>query len=339
MTTRMFVDTLGRAVHIPHAPQRLVSLVPSLTEVLFSFGRGARVVGITDYCTEPAAGVVGKTTIGGTKNPDIAAILALQPHLVLAVAEENQRQDVEQLAAAGVPVYVFEPRTVRDGIDLLWRVADLLECRPDVAAQIQAIEQDYAETLALVASRQRVRVFCPIWKDPYMTINAETYVHDTLRVCGGDNIFAHRQRHFPLAADLGRHPEATGERYEEGPEGPVPTQSRQGLRPQSGHTDYPISTPTQSRQRDRRYPRITLTEMAALAPEVILLPDEPYVFSAADIADFAPFPEVPAVRDGRIYRIDGKMVSWYGPRIGHSLRTLRDLLWLGTASTPAQWGA
>ena len=293
MTTRTFVDTLGRAVHIPHAPQRLVSLVPSLTEVLFSFGRGVQVVGITDYCTEPAAGVAGKTTIGGTKNPDIAAILALQPHLVLAVAEENQRQDVEQLAAAGVPVYVFEPRTVRDGIDLLWRVADLLDCRPDVAAQLRAIEQDYAETVALVAGRQRVRVFCPIWKDPYMTINAETYVHDTLRVCGGDNIFARRQRRFPLAADLGRHPEATGERYAE---------------------------------RDRRYPRITLAEMAALAPEVILLPDEPYVFSTADIADFTPFPEVPAVRDGRIYLIDGKMVSWYGPRIGHSLRTLRDLL-------------
>src|SRR5262249_40543429 len=110
---------------------------------------------------------------------------------------------------------------------------------------------------------------------------------------------------------------ATGERYEEGPEGPAPTQSR---------------------QRDRRYPRITLAEMAALTPEVILLPDEPYVFSVADIADFTPFPEVPAVRDGRIYLIDGKMVSWYGPRIGHSLRTLQDLLWLGTASTLAKGG-
>ena len=293
MTTHTFVDTLGRAVYLPHTPQRLVSLVPSLTEVLFSFGRGAQVVGITDYCTEPPAGVAGKTTVGGTKNPDIAQILDLQPHVVFAVAEENQRQDIERLAAAGVQVYVFEPRTVRDGIDLLWRVADILDCRAEVTAQIHAIEQDYAETVALVAGRQRVRVFCPIWKDPYMTINAETYVHDTLRVCGGDNIFARRQRRFPLAADLGRHPETTGERYAE---------------------------------RDRRYPRITLAEMATLAPEVILLPDEPYVFSTADIADFTPFPEVPAVRDGRIYLIDGKMVSWYGPRIGHSLRTLRDLL-------------
>ena len=293
MSTRTFVDALGRAVPIRHAPQRLVSLVPSITEVLFNFGRGQQVVGITDYCTEPAAAVATKTKIGGTKNPDIAAILALRSDLVFAVAEENRRQDVEQLAAAGVSVYVFAPRTVRDGIDLLWRVADLLDCRSEVTGQMQAIEQDYAETIALVERHQRVRVFCPIWKDPYMSINEDTYVHDVLRVCGGDNIFAHRQRRFPLAADLGQQPETTDAR---------------------------------STERDRRYPRITLEEMAALRPEVVLLPDEPYLFSQADMADFTPFPEVPAVRDRRIFLIDGKMVSWYGPRIGHSLRTLRALL-------------
>ena len=293
MTARTFIDTLGRAIQIPHTPQRLVSLVPSMTEVLFSFGCGPQVVGITDYCTEPATAVAAKTKIGGTKNPDIAAILALRPELVFAVAEENRRQDVEQLAAAGVAVYVLAPRTVCDGIDLLWRVADLVDCRSEVAGQIQAIEQDYAETVALVARHQRVRVFCPIWKDPYMTINEDTYVHDVLQVCGGENIFAHRQRRFPLAADLGQRPEAMSER---------------------------------STERDRRYPRVTLEEMATLRPEVVLLPDEPYAFSAADMADFTPFPEVPAVRDGRIFLIDGKMVSWYGPRIGRSLRTLRTLL-------------
>jgi ABC-type Fe3+-hydroxamate transport system substrate-binding protein len=300
VTTRTFVDTLGRVIQLPDKPQRLVSLVPSITEVLFSFGWGQQVLGITDYCTEPAAEIAGKITIGGTKNPNLVAILALQPQLVFAVAEENRRQDIEQLAAAGVPVYVFEPRTVRDGIDLLWRVAELLDCRAEVAAPVQAIEQEYAETVALVARRQRVRVFCPIWKDPYMTINEETYVHDILRVCGGDNVFARRQRRFPLRADLaprdaelGREPEVTGGRYE---------------------------------GRDRRYPRITLEEMAALRPDVILLPDEPYAFSATDIADFTPFPEVPAVRDRRIMLIDGKIVTWYGPRIGQNLRTLRQLL-------------
>jgi ABC-type Fe3+-hydroxamate transport system substrate-binding protein len=290
---RDVVDTFGRTVRLPDDPQRLVSLVPSITETLFDFGRGEQVVALTDYCTEPAAGIAGKTTIGGTKNPDVAAIIDLQPDLVLAVAEENRRGDVDQLAAAGVPVYVFEPRTVRDGIDLLWRVAELLGCRTEVAGRIEAIEHDLADTEAVAAARPRVRVFCPIWKDPYMTINHDTYIHAMLTACGGDNVFADRQRRFPLAADLGRRPAADGERHE---------------------------------ARDRRYPRLTLDEMAAHRPDVILLPDEPYPFSDVDLPDFAPFADVPAVRDGRVHLIDGKIVSWYGPRIGRSLRALRRLL-------------
>jgi ABC-type Fe3+-hydroxamate transport system substrate-binding protein len=291
--TRQFEDALGRRVRLRRDPQRLVSLVPSITEALFSFGQGEKIAGITDYCTEPAAQVKHKATVGGTKNPNLDRILAMAPDLVFAVEEENRRQDVERLEAAGIPVYVFEPRTVRDGIDLLWRLAELLDYRPAVAPMLEAIEADYTETQRLVAGRRRVRVFCPIWKHPYMTINAGTYVHDVLWVCGGDNIFAPRQRRFPLAADLGQRPEQHGARYE---------------------------------HRDRRYPRVTLEEMAALQPEVILLPDEPYVFGEADLADFAPFPDVPAVRQGRIHLIDGKLVTWYGPRIGRSLRTLRDLL-------------
>lgn len=290
---RTFVDAMGRTVQVASDPQRLVSLVPSITETLFCFGKGAQVVGITDYCTEPVSEVVQKTTIGGTKNPDIPSILALQPQLVFAVAEENREHDVAQLEQAGIPVYVFEPATVRDGIDLLWQVAELLACRDEVTPMVQTIEATYADTLASVAGHKPVRVFCPIWKDPYMTIGDGTYVHDMLRVCGGSNIFAQRRRRFPLAADLGQQPERTGERYA---------------------------------ARDRRYPRITLEDMAALQPDVILLPDEPYVFSHKDLADFAPFPDVPAVRNGRIHLIDGKVVSWYGPRIEESLRTLRHLL-------------
>ena len=290
---RDFVDTFGRAVRVADEPRRLVSLVPSLTEILFDFGRGEQVMALTDYCTEPAAEVPGKTTIGGTKNPDVAAIIDMKPDLVVAVAEENRRVDVDRLAEAGVPVYVFEPRTVRDGIELLWRVADLLGCDTEVAGRVEAIEQELAETEAAVAAKPAVRVFCPIWKDPYMTINHDTYIHAMLAACGGDNVFADRHRRFPLAADLGRQPESVCERHA---------------------------------ARDRRYPRVSLDEMAARCPEVILLPDEPYPFSDADLPDFAPFIDVPAVRDGRVHLIDGKIVSWYGPRIGRSLRALRGLL-------------
>jgi ABC-type Fe3+-hydroxamate transport system substrate-binding protein len=291
-TSRTFVDPMGRAVEVPRDPQRLVSLVPSITEALFTFGWGKQIVGITNYCSEPAAAVVDTTTIGGTKNPDIAKIIALRPHVVFAVAEENRRQDVAQLEAAGIPVFVFEPRTVRHGIDMLWRIADLLDCRTEIRPLLEEIEQDYRQTRELVAQRPRVSVFCPIWKDPYMTISQDTYVHDTLLVCGGDNVFAGRQRRFPLAADLGQQCEAIGIRHQ---------------------------------QRDRRYPRVTLEEMASLRPDVILLPDEPYRFTESDKADFSRFIDVPAVRHGRVHLIDGKMVSWYGPRIGRSLRTLRVL--------------
>lgn len=290
---RDFVDTFGRSVRVPDEPRRIVSLVPSITEILFDFGFGQQVAALTDYCTEPAAGVAGKTTIGGTKNPDVAAIIDLQPQLVLAVAEENRRVDVDRLAAAGLPVYVFEPRSVREGIDLLWRVAELLDCRQGVADRIEAIEGDLADTQAVAASQPPVRVFCPIWKDPYMTINQDTYIHAMLAACGGDNVFADRRRRFPLAADLGRQSEVDDQRGE---------------------------------GRDRRYPRVTLEEMAAHRPEVILLPDEPYPFSEADLADFDPFAAVPAVHDARVHLIDGKIVSWYGPRIGQSLRALSRLL-------------
>ncbi len=292
-TARTFADTMGRTVALPQVPQRIVSLVPSITEVLFSFGWVGQVVGVTDYCTEPAAEVTNKPRIGGTKNPDVPAILDLQPQLVLAVAEENRRHDVDQLEAADIPVYVFEPGTVRAGIDLLWRVAELLDCTDAVRPSVEAIEEAYAAVQARVAGRAPVRIFCPIWKDPYMTIGEGTYVNDMLQVCGGENIFAERRRRFPLAADLGQTPERTGERDE---------------------------------GRDRRYPRVTLEEMAALQPDVILLPDEPYVFSDVDLDDFRPFAEVPAVQEGRIHLIDGKIVSWYGPRIGNSMQVLSELL-------------
>ncbi|MGH8060282.1 MAG: helical backbone metal receptor, partial [Candidatus Entotheonellia bacterium] len=177
---------------------------------------------------------------------------------------------------------------------MLAQVTGAAEAAQPILARIAAA---YRDTMALAARRPPVRVFCPIWKDPWMTINQDTFIHAMLTTCGGANIFAPRQRQFPLAADLGQAPPLEGARVE---------------------------------GRDRRYPRITLEEMAALMPEVILLPDEPYRFGEADRKDFARFPQVPAVRDRRIHVIDGKIVSWYWSRLDESLRALRELLLAGT---------
>ena len=103
-----------RPLQFDHAPRRVVSLVPSLTESLFELGVGDTVVGVTDYCIHPAERLAGLPRLGGPKNPDIAAIAALQPDLVLANWEENTRQAVEALER-GVPVWVTLPLSVPRG--------------------------------------------------------------------------------------------------------------------------------------------------------------------------------------------------------------------------------
>jgi ABC-type Fe3+-hydroxamate transport system substrate-binding protein len=278
---------------LQQTPQRIISLVPSLTEVLFAFGLGPHIVSVTDYCTEPQPEVRSKPTIGGTKNPDMQAILRLAPDFVVANVEENRRQDIEYLQAHGIPVFVCFPQTVAEALVALRTLARATAAEAQAVPVLERIEAAYEETKTFTAARRTVRVFCPIWKDPWMTINRETFMHDVIETCGGTNIFADRERRFPLAADLGERPERDAAQVE---------------------------------GRDRRYPRVTLAEMAGLMPEVILLPDEPYRFTAADRADFVGWLQVPAVRDQRILLIDGKTVCWYCSRLDESLRSLHALL-------------
>jgi len=291
--------------------ERIVSLVPSVTESLFDLGAGDKVVGRTDYCVYPTPEVESIPAVGGTKNPDVARILALKPDLVIANQEENRPSDVAALQAAGIPVFVSFPRTVRAALDLLWELARLADVHDQATARIEALERLYAQTVAWASSVPPVRVFCPIWRDPWMTFNAATYAHDLLATCGAANVFAERSRRYPLAADLGQAPFS-----------PPPTGEGQGER----------SSLARRREReevagrDTRYPRVTLDEVAALAPDLILLPSEPYAFARADMAAFAAYPDMPAVREGRILLVDGSLITWHGTRLGRALRQLPRLI-------------
>ena len=263
------IDASGVAVSVPAPPRRIVSLIPSITEILFALGLGDAVAGCTIYCTEPAEGVAATTRIGGEKNPKLELIRELGADLVLANVEENVREHVETLRAWGIPVFVTYPRTVADGVRLVRELGQVTGAARRGAELAAELERHLLDARARRGAAPRARVFCPIWRRPYMTINADTYVHDMLAVCGGENVFA--------------------------------------------------ALPT-------RYPEISLADVAAARPEVILLPDEPYRFRGAHMADFTPFPEIPAVRDRRIHLVDGKLLSWYGPRIERALALLPDLL-------------
>ncbi len=280
---------------IDHPPDTVVSLVPSVTESLFDMNLGNRLIAITNYCIYPEDGVAHLPRIGGTKNPDVERIIDLQPDLVIANQEENRKEDIESLQAAGIPVWVTFPQTIADVFNLLWNIMYLFD-ETSMVPRIRLIEQSYDWVQGITkAEENKVRkVFVPIWSDPLMTFNRNTYAHDLLTACGGTNVFAERQRMFPLEADLGKT------------------------------EPYPDDDPRVA-GRDRRYPRISVDEIVAAQPDIVLLPDEPFPFSEIDIPRFAAL-DIPAARNNRIHLIDGTHLTWPGTRVAYALNTLPALL-------------
>ena len=207
-----FTDELGLRLELEKRPERVVSLVPSLTETLFELGLDSEIVGITRFCVEPAEKVAAITKIGGTKNPDIRAILALNPDLAIANAEENRREDIQRLRDAQIPVYVTFPRTVPGAVESILGLGRVLGREPAADAMARDITRAVSEIEANVGvwSKLRLRVFCPIWKRPWMTFNANTYAHDVLRMMGFNNVFASAGERYPrttLEEALERRPD------------------------------------------------------------------------------------------------------------------------------------
>ena len=162
-----------------HAPTRarVVSLVPSVTETLLSWG--VEPVAVTRFCEVP-----GITTVGGTKNPDVESIALLKPDVVLMDEEENRAEDADALRAAGIEVHASCVRSVAGATQALQTLASLLGLEAPVA-HLPAGEE------------VRLRVWVPIWRRPWMTINADTYGSDLLAAAGMENVFAAHADRYP----------------------------------------------------------------------------------------------------------------------------------------------
>lgn len=205
-------DDLGFRLELARPPRRIISLVPSWTETLFAFGLGPEVVGVTRFCVEPADAVASIAKVGGTKNPDLRAMMKLEPDLVIANAEENRREDVEKIRENGVAVFTTYPRTVTGAVESILKLGKALGKEPEAGAMAREIITTVStiETSLGVWSKLRFRVFCPIWKNPWMAFNADTYAHDVLRLLGFNNIYASAGERYPmttLAEAIGRKPD------------------------------------------------------------------------------------------------------------------------------------
>lgn len=187
---------------------RVVSLCPSLTELVFDLGLEGALVGITKWCVHPADRVGAVEKVGGTKDPDVARIIELAPDVVLVNEEENRREDAEALVSAGVRVANSFPKTsldtaemVRDFGRVLGEVADGGEAeaiRTAAEAIATDIEARTRRVQAAAATRAATRRFAYlIWRKPYMTVNADTFASALLAQAGGVNVFADRAERYP----------------------------------------------------------------------------------------------------------------------------------------------
>jgi ABC-type Fe3+-hydroxamate transport system substrate-binding protein len=267
-----------------------------MTANLFELGFGSSVVGVTDYCIRPAEKLIDLVRVGGPKTPNLDLIKDLEPDLVIVNQEESSREAVEGLLDKGLYVWLVFPKTVQQSMDLLRSLLALYHT-DEPALRITTLQMavDYASAAA--ESQSGVPYFSTIWMgeeqgvDWFMTFNADTYMHDVLRIFGGLNVFSGRERRYPLAADLGlSEPQQ--------PEGPV----------------------------DRRYPCVTAEEVVAASPELILVPDEPYAFTGSDKDKlFQLLVDTPAVKNRNVHFIDGSLITWDGVRLGAALQTLPEL--------------
>lgn len=236
----MIVDDEGRPVPVPADVRRVVSLVPSLTEAVAATAPGL-LAGATDWCTHPAELDVPR--LGGTKNPDVAAIVAAAPDLVLANHEENRPPDLDALRAAGVPVYVTDIRTVDGAFGSLGRMLAACGCL-DEPDWLRAARQAWA---ALPERATRRRAVVPIWRRPWMAVGSDTFTGAVLARLGVDNVL------------------------HDSPE---------------------------------RYPRFDPAELPA--HDLVVLPDEPYLFTADD---------GPEAFDAPSALVSGRLLTWYGPSL------------------------
>jgi ABC-type Fe3+-hydroxamate transport system substrate-binding protein len=190
-------DQLGRRVAVPFPPQRIVSLVPSQTELLFDLGLGGKVVGVTKFCIHPAHARTTATVVGGTKNFDFAKIAALKPDLILGNKEENYQEGIEQLAAE-YPVWLSDIATLDEALAMIRQVG-LVAGAPERARQLaDAIGASFAQ-LPSVALPRSAAYF--IWRKPYMVAATGTFIDDLLGRAGFTNVFAGQARYPEITVE------------------------------------------------------------------------------------------------------------------------------------------
>ena len=195
-------DQMGRAFLINEHPKKIISLVPSQTELLYSLGLEEEVIGITKFCIHPSAWFTSKTRIGGTKNANIPLIKSLGPDLIIANKEENTRNQIEDLEKIA-PVWVSDIADLQQAKEMILQIGQMtgkMAAATELVANIDQRFWDLSNSLA-AQNKQPLKTAYLIWNNPYMAAGSDTFIHQLLKAAGCKNVFENTPRYPSTSVD------------------------------------------------------------------------------------------------------------------------------------------
>jgi ABC-type Fe3+-hydroxamate transport system substrate-binding protein len=243
------IDQMGRTVQVPIHPKRIVSLVPSQTELLYSLGLDEEVVGQTLFCIHPAHMHQFKPRVGGTKNFKLSKIKALNPDLIIGNKEENIQVGIEELSQH-FPVWMSDIENIDDALQMIQDIGHLVGKSKEANQMLTDIQLGFDK---LSNQDFAIRTAYFIWKGPWMVAAQHTFINDMMKRVGLVNVFS---KHL------------------------------------------------------QRYPEISIEELRAANPQLVLLSSEPYPFTEKHITELRSI-----LPHAHILLVDGESFSWYGSRL------------------------
>lgn len=193
-----FLDQLSRTIYLKQRPTRIVSLVPSQTELLYDLGLDHEIVGITDYCIRPKHWKYPKSKLGGTKKLSLGSIRKLNPDLIIGNKEENDREQIEALIGH-YPVWISDIRHIRDACQMIETIAVITGKQEMARNMVGEIQKSFEQLAVMKKPRREAAYF--IWRKPYMVAGGDTFISAMMDYCGLNNFFIQHAR-YPVVSNI-----------------------------------------------------------------------------------------------------------------------------------------
>ena len=203
-----FVDQMNNTIRLSGVPRRIVSLVPSQTELLFSLGLGDRVVGITKFCIHPDEWFLSKMRVGGTKDVNFDKVLSLKPDLIIGNKEENEKSNIEELSSIA-PIWMSDIFNLEDSLQMIKNIGELLQVAENSNRLIENIKKEFSLLQDSIQSKSRENnptVLYLIWRKPFISVGKNTFIDDMLNKCGFTN-FINDDRYPEVKLNEGNSPD------------------------------------------------------------------------------------------------------------------------------------